>query len=356
MYNRVLFLIFSFCLTIGFSNSIDAAWSARPKKISLLDEVVTLSCEEHYNRASEFYNSGKWDKAAKEFRLVAFNFPDTSYGQDANFFLGISYYNLKELDLANNAFSQYLQCQTNPRYFKECIDYKFSIAEQFREGAKRRYLSSKQMPKWAAGDDLAIEIYDEVIPAMPSNDIAARALYGKACLLWKQRDYRESIATFHTLINRFPKSELAPECFLLINKVYFEQCQREFQNPDLLAFAEINLQKFEDQFPGEERLEIAQCELLRIKEVYAQGMYETAYFYERIDEPRAAVIYYQKAIADFPETTVAKRCRNRLSAFCPMALQELDNYVPKVSDMGAPEIPDDIDFSGIFEDEERVSA
>ena len=357
MNKRVFVFLFSASLVVGITNSVDAAWSARPKRLAPLDDVATLPPGEHYRRACDFYRSGKWDRAAKEFRLVSVNFPETSYGQDSNFFLGISYYNMAELDLANDAFSNYLQCQSNPTHFKESIEYKFNIAERFRGGAKRRYLGSKQMPKWASGYDLAIDIYDEVIPAMPNDEIAARAMYGKGCLLWYQRDYRDSIDAFQMLISRFPKSELAPESFLLINRVYLDQCQREFQNPDLLALAEINLHKFEDQFPGEERLDRARAELLRIKEVYAQGMYETAYFYERVDQPRAAAIYYQKAIADFPETTVAKRCRSRLSTFCPMALRELDEYKLDSEDTNRiPEIPDDIEFTGILEREDEVPA
>lgn len=356
MNKRVFVFLCSVSLLVGLTNSASAAWSARQKRLAPLEDVATLPPGEHYRRACEFYNSGRWDKAAKEYRLVAVNFSETTYGQDANFFLGVSYYNMFELDLANDAFNQYLLCQTNPNHFKESIEFKFNIAERLRAGAKRRYLGSKQMPKWASGYSLAIEIYDEVITAMPSHEIAAQAFYGKGCLLRYQREYRDSIEAFQTLISRFPKSELAPECFMLINQVYLDQCQREFQNPDLLAFAEINLHKFEGQFPGEKRLEKARSELLRIKEVYAQGMYDTAYFYERVDQPRAAAIYYQKAIADFPETYVARRCRRRLSSFCPKALQELDDYTRESKDTRIPEIPDDIEFTGIIEKEEEVPA
>jgi outer membrane protein assembly factor BamD (BamD/ComL family) len=191
---------------------------------------------------------------------------------------------------------------------------------------------------------------------MPNHEIAARCYYGKGLILWRQREYRDSIEAFQTLIHRFPKSEFAPECFLAINRVYLDQCQREFQNPDLLALAEINLHKFEDQFPGEERLELAQRELQRIKEVYARGMYETASYYERVDQPGAAVIYYQKAILDFPETAIAQRCRARLSTFCPMALKDVEEFRAKVEDISLPEVPEEIDFDGFEETgSERVS-
>ena len=56
----------------------------------------------------------------------------------------------------------------------------------------------------------------------------------------------------------------------------------------------------------------AENSVLEIKEVYAKGLYDTGQFYERIEEPRASLIYYQNAIRQFPETTVAKLCEQRL--------------------------------------------
>ncbi len=342
---------------VNIGNSLDAAEGSRTVRNHHIpvDNVPVFSAVEHYKRASHFYNSEKWDKAAKEFRIVATHFPETTYGQDANYYLGVSYLNLNELDRSNEAFSKYLKSQTNPQFFQDSIEYKFYIAEKFRNGEKRRTLGFRQLPKWSYGYHHAIEIYDEVISAMPSNDIAAQAFYGKGCLLLMQKDYQGSVEAFQMLINRFPKCELAPDCFLQINRVYLEQCQREFQNPDLLAFAEINLRKFEMHFPSEERLDTARCELLRIKEVYAKGMYDTAYFYERINQPQAAVIYYQKAIVDFPETTVAYRCRSRLQSFCPRALEDLNNRPIEIQE-DIQEIPDAIDFTGCLNPKEKGSA
>jgi outer membrane protein assembly factor BamD (BamD/ComL family) len=270
---------------------------------------------------AEAFEAGKWQEAARQFHIVVTNFPSSSYGQDALFFLGIAYYHLREFDISNETFDKYLQSQTNPRYFQEAFDYKFCVAEQFRGGARRRFLSTKAMPRWASGRGLGITIYDEVIASLPSDEIAARSLFGKACLLWQQKDYRNAVEAFLAVTKRYSKHELAPESYLLINRVYIDQSQREFQNPDILAFAQINLGKFEEQFPREERLAQARADLLTIKEIYARGMFDMGQFYERIRQPRAAVIYYQKAMIEFPETCIARTCRRKLSRLDPKALE-----------------------------------
>lgn len=313
----------SLILALGSFNSIDAGWKNPMHKASL-DRFSHLAAD-YYNQGINYLDSGNTRKALNEFRQLVVAFPNTSYALDAYFFLGVCYFRISELDNANEAFSKYLECQSNPEHFQETIDYKFQIAECFKNGAKGRLLGSRKLPKWSSCDDTAISIYEEVISAAPNDDIAAYSLFSKAGLLCKQRDFKASVEAYQMLIGRFPKNELAPESYLMINRVFLDQCQKEFQNPDLLAFAEINLHRFEEQFPAEERLEQARNDVLMLKEIYAQGVYETACFYERLNQPRAAIIYYQKAIVDFPETNVANHCRQRLSSFCPKALVDIEN-------------------------------
>jgi outer membrane protein assembly factor BamD (BamD/ComL family) len=142
--------------------------------------------------------------------------------------------------------------------------------------------------------------------------LAAKALYSKGSLQWDEKQYRQSVDSFQMLIKRFPKHELAPESYVAISKIFVEQSGTEFQNPDILAFAQINLRKFKSDFPREERLGEVENDLLSIKEYFAKNLYDTGQFYERTDKPRAAAIYYQNAIQQFPETQIAQKCQSRL--------------------------------------------
>jgi len=268
----------------------------------------------HYNQGVAAYQKQDWAEAAKQFNIVAVNHASSEWAQEAFFFLGVANYELAEYDFANEAFTLYLSAKSCPEHFDEAIEYKFAVAEQFRCGARKHMFGTKQLPKWATGQTAALEIYDEVIAAAPSQEIAARALYSKGLLLWEQKDYRESVDSFYLLIRRFPKHELAPESYLVISQVYLEQSQSEFQNPDLLALAQVNLQRFERDFPNEERLKNSADDVLKIKEVYANGLFQTASFYERTGRPEAASIYYKNAMAQFPGTTIAEYCQRRLDS------------------------------------------
>lgn len=308
----ILTILFCLCTSLT-----EAGWTWKNDGFVDVNEMPTLTAEEHHALAVEAYKKCDWNEAARNFLIITQSFRTSPLAVDASYFLGVCYFELQEYEFANNAFSAYIGGKSHPNYFIESIEYKFCIAEAFRNGAKRHFFGTKQLPKWASGEELGVQIYDEVVAALPSHDFAARALYSKGSLLWKNKDYRNSIDCFQLLVKRFPKHELTPEAYLAMTCVYLDQSKFEFQNPDLLAFADLNVRRFKKQFPKEERLIQAENYVLEIKEVYASGLYETGLFYERTGKPLASVIYYKNAIQQFPETVVAKWCQKRLMDLLP---------------------------------------
>lgn len=293
---------------------LEAAYTFKDGKIVDVKLIATMPLEDHYNFGVNAFESHNWREAARHFGIAAASFPLSPYGQLAAFYQGVSNYNIGEYDLADQAFSEYLQGKNPPELFELVMEYKFSIAENFRQGARRRLLGTRQLPKWASAESYAVKIYEEIIAAMPSSEVAVQALFSKGLLHLSQREYTQSVESFQMIIRRFPKHELAPESYLMINTVYLDQAKWEFQNSDLLAFAEINARRFAQAFPREERLAEAECGVLAIKEVYARGLYDTGIFYEKVGYPRAAVLYYRNAALQFPETEIASTCYCRINA------------------------------------------
>ena len=340
-YRLFLFLLLSMFFQQGY-----AAFVYHDGELTRKEDTPYLSAKDHYELGMNAFQHGDMVLAIRHLHIVSHNFSNTSYGQDAYFYLGVAYYRICQFDLANSAFNGYLSCQSNPRYFQEAVDYKFAIAEQFRKGAKRHYRDSRFYPKWADGRGLAIDIYDEVIASMPGDELTIKSLFSKACLLWHMGEFRDSVDAFQTIIRRYPKNELAPESYVRIMKVYIDQARREKQNPDLLTFAQMNLSRFEADFPRDVSLEIAREDFLYLKEMYANALYDIAVFYERVNQPRAAVIYYQKASFDFPETLTAEKSRCRLASLCPSALTISPRSTDELDENSEefPDLMDDIEF------------
>jgi outer membrane protein assembly factor BamD (BamD/ComL family) len=301
-----------------------------------------MSVEEHFEAGAQAIADGNWKESMLNFNVITINFPDSIYGPEAYYYLGISYYYLQEYEFANNAFSEYLQGSINLRYFEEAILYKFSIASHFARGAKRRFFSMKKLPKLACGKKIALEIYDELIATVPCHQIAAESLVAKGFLLWEERSYRQAVESFQLVIRRFPKNELSTDSYVNISKVYLEQSYYEFQNPDILAFAQINLSRFERDYPRDERVFIVIDDVKAIEEIYAAGLYDTGLFYERICKPKASLIYYREAIYQFPETCVGEKCRDRLSLLDPCYNRDCKPLAVSEAVVENEELPDEI--------------
>lgn len=325
------FLLTIFCLFASFF-SLEASRSHPFASEEEAEAYLAL----HYDLGCEYYQKQDWRYASDEFEKVIYFFPSSETAAVASYYLAICYFEMKEYDFANTEFSSYLKASDHPAYFEEAVYYKFCIAEYFRSGQKKRFFKVRYFPKWASAEDLALTIYDEVVAALPNHPLTVCALYSKADLLKRIREYREAIDTYQMIIRRFPKDEIVPACYLNIADVYLEQSRYEFQNPDILALAELNARRFKAEFPKDERGEIIDQRVSEIKELYAKGLCDLGLFYERLNQPAAAAIYYQSSIEEFPETDVSAFCRSRLICLGYM-LEEEEEEKPSLPPPTPPE-------------------
>ncbi len=301
----VILLVMPAALLGGYVN-VGGRWS--PEKY-----VPTLSVQEHYDQGFLAFNEKRWDGALIHFMVIIYHYKDSPFYADSLFYSGICYYEKSEVDIANKQFDLYLSLGGKLKNFEKVFDYKLGIANFYAQGVKKHLFGMERLPKWSPAKLDALLIYDEIIAALPGKEIAAEALYQKADLLRARIEYASSIDALQILSRRFPKHTLAAESFLRISEIYLEQSRRESQNPDFIALAQINIQRFAKCFPADRRIKIAKENLLAMKEVYAQSLYDTGRFYERKKKAHASIIYYEDTIQKFPETQAAQKSRERIA-------------------------------------------
>ncbi len=303
-----------FMSAVGFSSPLHAA-----KKRTFSSEAeADCYLNKHFEKGQNYYNNHEWRNASREFEKIIYFFPDSETAANVYFYLGVCFYERKEYDFANEAFTSHLKASAQPVYFEDALQYKFAIAEHFRVGQKRRPLLFPYFPKFWCGKSLALAIYDDIVLALPNHDLAVDALFCKAQLLDSLGEYRESIDAYQVLIRRFPRHQIVPQCYVNMAEIYCKLSLVEFQNPDILALAQLNAQRFSIDYPRDDRLDVAFGYVEKIKELYARGLCDLGLFYERTGHSDASAIYYQSSIEEFPDTEVAKFCRYRL--------KELDKF------------------------------
>ncbi len=277
-------------------------------------EYVTMeSVQDHYSALLDAYQKEEWKTVVRQGLVITKNFPDSFFADEALFYLGMSYFHIEEYDLANTMLTRYLKAQSMPKFFEQAMMTKFVMAKKFHEGARTPLFGVKGFPKWVSAKDMAFELYEEVIAALPQLDLCAEALYGKGKWLLESEKYQESLETFSSLIQRFPKHPLAVDAYLGIADVFLTQCQKEYPDQDFLDLAEINVRRFSQDFPLEEKVVLAQAKFEEMKEIYAKKLYEIAQFYQRTKRYPAAAIYYQRLIHLYPQTHSAKSAKEMLA-------------------------------------------
>lgn len=309
--------VFVFCaLSISFwffSHKIQAGIVQINGKWSDTKYAPTLSIPEHYDLGNQLLLDNQWEEALKNFLIIAIHFPESPFYADSLYQSGVCYFYLSDFDLANRQFSKYLNLGGNLKHFEKVFEFKYQIAQSYMQGSKKHLFGFQRFPRMMPARGEALSLYDEIIASLPTRDIAAEAMYGKACLLKKRKEYRESIETLQMLTRRFPKHSMAADAFLLISYIYLEQSQVEAQNPDLFSLAQINLNRFEKSFPGDERIAQGENNLIEMKEVFSKSLFDTGRFYERKKKMGASRIYYQEAIKRYPQTKSADKSQSRLA-------------------------------------------
>lgn len=311
---RYKFIILTLLWAVSIHKPLSAGYTLQNGRLIPSEEAATMSVQEHYSAAMMAYEESKWEELMRQCAIILRNFPDTVFAIEGHYFLATAYARLEDYEMANRYISIYLKNQTTPKHFEEAIQLKFHIAEAFRLGARKHIFGVEKLPKWIPGDEEAITAYDEVIAALPHDETAAKALFGKAKVLLDMKDYKESVETFQTVIRRFPKHEHAVDSYLSISEAYLKQFRDESPDRDLLDLAEINLRKMQIDFPREERIGEAKKNFVEMQEIYAQNLYETARFYERRKESNASLLYYRKIVTQFPDTNAAALSRQRIEA------------------------------------------
>lgn len=276
-----------------------------------------VSVQDLFSQTTEAYQKRKWKDVDKLSSKILKEFPDTPFASDLFFYKGVSFFNLREFEYANEAFSKYLNDYSSPKFFEEVIGYKFKIAKSFETGSKKHIMGLRVMPKWLPAREEAIEIYDQVIASLPRSELAAQSLYRKGHLQFELDKNKESIEVFQSLIRRFPKHPLAPESYVSISKVYLKECEKKYPDPEKLELARINLRNFRKDFPSEPRIYDVQKALRKMRDRFASEYWATAQFYEKRKRPDSAIIYYRTIVMQYPKSTHAKHARDRLAQLKP---------------------------------------
>ncbi|HIM73409.1 MAG TPA: outer membrane protein assembly factor BamD [Candidatus Marinimicrobia bacterium] len=224
---------------------ITSCSSTKPEEVDL---------QKQFDRATNYLEKKRYMRAQEEFNSVAIRGLHTDLGDDAQFFLGESYFLNKEYILAiaeydrlirRMGFSEYVQkarwriCQCyveqSPKYYHE-------------QSSTERALSKLQE---FLDDYPNTEFHEEALTTITNmrNKLATK-LYESGRLYVKMEEYASAIITYEDLLANYYDTELVDDAHLQIVKChalageiekavdYLANNRKQFSNDDQLAEAE----------------------------------------------------------------------------------------------------------------------
>ena len=205
-------------------------------------------------------------------------------------------------------FQRQIDGYPNGQYFKRALDRQYRIADAFLGGRKRRALKIFRVP----AEDDGIEILMRVAAAAPGTPIAERALLRVADYHFAQKEYPEAIGVYEDFIKDFPLSKKRSYAMLQVAKSYLLSFRGVQWEAEPLRNADVRFRVFAEAYPQLAQKENVEGILEQIRLTLAHKLFHTGEFYERTKHPRAAAFYYDKTVAEYPDTHWAQSARGKL--------------------------------------------
>lgn len=179
-----------------------------------------------------------------------------------------------------------------------------STREDSKKTAEERFAAGKQL--FDEGDYFeAIQQFDIVKLQYQGSSVSDQAQYFTGMARYKREEYRLAAYDFELLIRNYPSSPLVPDAYFMSAECYVGLSPDSQRDQSSTQHALESLQTFIELYPASPRVPEAQKEQAALIEKLARKEYETALLYERMDDFKAAQIYYDRVLDQYYNTSFA---------------------------------------------------
>ena len=266
-----------------------------------------------WTHARSLQQEGKHDEAIRVLRRILKKWPTASVAPDAQRALAES---LEARDYLYRAFLEYQKLLDK---YPESVDYstillrQFDIGHQLFEGERQRVWKIRAFPDV----EKAAEIFEKIVRSGPYSDVAPHAQFGIGATWQKRHAWIEAADAFQKVADNYPEADLAAEARYRIGVCYHEMSGGAHYDQDATRKSIDAFASFLARHPDHPLAASARQYTAELWERQAEGVYNTAVFYESRRDRQAAVIYYRKVLADYPQTRWARQAEEALERLRP---------------------------------------
>ncbi len=264
---------------------------------------------EYFETARRKEADEEWRAAARYYRRLVNDYPDSELAPDAQFRLGYCLEQSGRLYDAFQAYRELLRRYPGKGNLGEILERKLVIGRAYLEGRRRPFL----FLRLRSGLPVAAEIFQSILETAVFSDVSPEAQYGLGMVRFRQGRYEEAEIEFEKVLSRYSLSELVPDALFKLGLCAYERALRADYDQFFVERAARWFETFLRRHPDHPRREEAGTKLADLLGRRAESLYRIGRFYQRRGRPEGARIYYQEVVRDYPETSRAVDARKRLA-------------------------------------------
>lgn len=184
----------------------------------------------------------------------------------------------------------------------------------------------------------AVNEFQSLVLQYPGNTIVDDAQYYLGMTRFKRSEYIMAAYEFSRLIKTMPASEFLPKAQYMLAESYYELSPNYTLDQKYTKKAVSEFQAFIDFFPTNAKVPEAEKKISELNDKLAHKVYNSAYIYGKLQDYKAALLYYEDVVETYHDTKYAPMALyNRIKILIDseesgLALTEINKFLDKYPD------------------------
>jgi len=305
---RIILAIF---IVLGLSvNAAYPYWIWTPKTGKWVNPktVAKDSPKAQFDYAKNFYDEKKLADALREFTKLIKTYPKSFEASESQYYIGLIEEERDNLYQAYLAYQKVVDKYPFSERIKDIIEREYNIAEKFIAGYKRKALGIT-IPV----ENPAIEILTKVVENSTYGPLAPKAEYKLGLVLKGLQRYYEAEDAFNKVIANYPESEWVEPARFQIASCRAAVSHGPDYDQGSMQDAKQRFEEFVKDHPDAVLSKEAEENIAKLNEKEAAASYNIARFYEKQEDYKAAKIYYNNILDNYPDSPWVTKAKERLN-------------------------------------------
>ena len=273
--------------------------------------TLEKSASEQLHKAQALEAEGSLSKAIGAYRALLRAFPASGACPQAQFKIAELQEQTNEPERAFASYSKYISNYPKGKEFDTVVERQFGIAKAFLDGERRKLFGMKTFPSM----ERAQKMFEEIVKNAPYSKEAPLAQFNIGMALEKQGQYADAIAAYQLAVDKYPNDDVAGDAQYQIGYVQMHLVENGSNDQAARVKARDAFEDFTVRYPQSEKLPQARENIGKLSGTSLKKNLEVARFYEKTNNLKAAVIYYNDVIQsgkDTPEGGEARKAIARM--------------------------------------------